>query len=105
MLKTYLVHLVVTEGFFYPLLCALKQMLIMMLIKYRSLLADLAKDYNKIKFVNLFVSCLGIFGSSSESFLQMRSETDIDNRHLKFIISKLSKKVIRKTYFHILYEE
>ena len=33
-------------------------------LKYRSLRADLAKDFNKIKFVNLSVSCLGIFGNS-----------------------------------------
>ena len=68
-------------------------------LKYRSLRADLAKDYNKIKFVNLSVSCFGIFGNSSESFLQMCSETGIDNRHLKFIISKLSNKIIRTTYY------
>ena len=68
-------------------------------LRYRSLRADLTKDFNKIKFVNLSVSCLGIFGNSSESFLQMCSETGIDNRHLKFIISMLSNIIIRITYY------
>ena len=39
--------------------------------KYRPLLTDLAKDYNKNNFFNLSFSCLGIFGNSSDSFLQM----------------------------------
>ena len=68
-------------------------------LKYCSLRADLAKDYNMIKFVNLSVSCLDIFSNSSESFLEMCSETGIDNRHLKLIISKLSNIIIRITYY------
>ena len=36
-------------------------------LKCRSLLADLAKDYNEIKFVNHCFICLAIFGNSSES--------------------------------------
>ena len=68
-------------------------------LKHRPLLIDLAKDYIKIKFVNLSVSCLGIFGNSSESFLQMSNETGIGNLHLIFIISKLSNIVIRLTYY------
>ena len=56
-------------------------------------------DYNKITFVNSFISCFGIFGNSSEPFLQVCSETGIDNRHLKFIISKLSNIIIHTTYY------
>ena len=37
-------------------------------------LADLAEDYDKIKFVNLYNSSPSIFGNSSNSFLQMYSE-------------------------------
>ena len=59
-------------------------------LKYRPLLTDLAEDYNKIEFVNLCISCLGIFGNSSDSFLQMCNERGIENHDLRFIISKLS---------------
>ena len=68
-------------------------------LKYRPLLTDLAKDYNKIKFVNLCISCLGIFGNSSDSFLQMCNERGIENHDLRFIISKLSTIIIRTTYY------
>ena len=68
-------------------------------LKYRPLLTDLAKDYNKIEFVNLCISCLGIFGNSSDSFLQMCNERGIENLDLRFIISKLSTIIIRTTYY------
>ena len=67
-------------------------------LKHRPLLTDLAKDYNKIKFVNLCISCLGILGNSSDSFLQMYNERGIENHDLRFIISKLSTIIIRTTY-------
>ena len=35
-------------------------------LKYRSLLTDLSNDYHTIEFVNLSMSCLGIFGHSSD---------------------------------------
>ena len=68
-------------------------------LKYRPLLTDLAKDYSKIKVVNLCISCLGIFGNSSDSFLQMLNERGIDNHDLRFIISKLSAIIVHTTYY------
>ena len=68
-------------------------------LKYRPLLSDLATDYKEIKFVNLCISCLGIFGTSSNSFLKMCNDSGIDTHHLNFIISKLSTIVIRTTYY------
>ena len=68
-------------------------------LMYHPLLTDLAKDYNKTKFVNLCISCLGIFGNSSDSFLQMFNERDIDNHALGFIISNVSAIIIRTTCY------
>ena len=31
-------------------------------LKYRSLVTDLSNDYHSIEFINLSISCLGIFG-------------------------------------------
>ena len=56
--------------------------------KYRPLLTDLAKHYNRIRFASLCISCLVIFGNSSDSFPQMCNERDIENRDIRFIISK-----------------
>ena len=68
-------------------------------LKYHSLLTDLSSDYHTIEFVNLSMSCLGIFGQSSVSFLKICTELDFDNHHLNFIVSKLSTIIIRTTYY------
>ena len=68
-------------------------------IKYRPLLTDLGNDYQTIEFIDLFMSYIGIFGQSSESFIKMCTELGFDNHHLRFIISKLSTIIIRTTYY------
>ena len=67
-------------------------------LKYGPLVTNLANDYNKVNSVNLCISCFGIFGNSSDSFLEMCNERGIENRDLRSIISKLSKIIIRTTY-------
>ena len=64
-------------------------------LKYRPLLTDLANDYKQIKFITLSSSSLGIFGNCSDSFLKLCMERGINNGDLNFIISKISKIVIR----------
>ena len=68
-------------------------------LKYCSLVTDLSNDYNLIEFINFSISCLGIFGQSSESFLTMCAKLGFDNQHLNFIISKLSTIAIRTTFY------
>ena len=68
-------------------------------LKYRPLLIDLADDYKQIKFINLSISSLGIFGNCSDSFLKLRIEIGINNCNLNFIISKISNTIIRSTYY------
>ena len=47
--------------------------------KYRYLLNDLTSKYRHVKFVNLSIGSLGIFGQSCDSFIQMCSDLTIDN--------------------------
>ena len=68
-------------------------------LKYRPLQADLDKAYDRIKFINLCISSLGIYGNSSDSFLQMCHDIGIDKHHLNFIATKLSTIIIRTTYY------
>ena len=60
---------------------------------------NINSDYHTIEFVNLSMSCLGIFGQSSDSFLKMCTELGFDNHNLNFIVSKLSTMIIRTTYY------
>ena len=68
-------------------------------LKYRPLLIDLANDYNQIKFINLSISSLCIFGNCSDSFLKLCIERGINNGDINFIISKISNIIIRSTYY------
>ena len=68
-------------------------------LKYHPLLTDLANDCKQIKFTNLYISSLGIFGNCSDSFLKLCMERGINNGDLTFIISKISNIIIRSTYY------
>ena len=57
--------------------------------KYRYLLNDLTSKYRHVKLVNLSIGSLGIFGQSSDSFIQMFSDLTIDKAHTNYIIAKL----------------
>ena len=67
--------------------------------KYQELLQALNSQFSSVKFVNLSVSCLGIFGRSADSFIDMCKELEIDKSYLRFIIRKTSNINIRSTYF------
>ena len=49
--------------------------------KYASLISDLKPNYKSVKFVNLSISSLGIFGNSCFSFLEMCDSISIDEQH------------------------
>ena len=55
--------------------------------KYHQLIRDLSSDFHNIKFTNLSLSALGIFG---KSFIDMCKELEFDKHHTDFIVRKLS---------------
>ena len=67
--------------------------------KYRYLLHDLESKYRRVKFANLSISSLGIFGQSCNSFIQMCTDLAINTGHTKYIITKLTSIIIRTTYY------
>ena len=67
--------------------------------KYHQLLQTLSSQFSLVKFVNLSVSCLGIFGCSADSFIDMCKDLEINKNHLLFMIRKISAIIIRSTYF------
>ena len=66
--------------------------------KHRYLLHDIEAKYCHVKFVNLSISSLGIFGQYCNSFIQMCTDLSINTGHTKYIITKLTSKAIRTTY-------
>ena len=67
--------------------------------KYRKIAQDLSFNYRNVKFVNLSISSLGIFGKSCDSFIQMCKDLNIEKKHLNYIIIKLTTIIIRTTYY------
>ena len=39
--------------------------------KYRSLKQELSSNYHEVKFINIFISSLGVFGSSCDAYIYM----------------------------------
>ena len=69
------------------------------LAKYRPLFNCLRTNYTSIKFVNLSMSALGIFGTSSDSLLQMLQDLHLDANVQKNIITKALNIAIRCSYY------
>ena len=69
------------------------------LAKYRPLFNSLRTNYTSIKFVNLSMSALGIFGASSDSLLQMLQDLHFDANVQNNIVMKASNIAIRCTYY------
>ena len=62
------------------------------------LVENLKSKYTEVKFVNLSISFLGIFGLSCSSFTDMCVDLAVDSGHRRYLISKLCNTIIRSTY-------
>ena len=67
--------------------------------KYRLFLKDLNSDYRQVRFFNLPMSRIHVFGQSSDSFLEMCKCIEIDQSHLNCILTKVSSIIIRIIYY------
>ena len=65
------------------------------LAKQRLLFNSLRTNYTSIKFVNLSMSALGIFGASCDSLLQMLQDLHFDTNFQKNIVMKVSNIVMK----------
>ena len=67
--------------------------------KYHPLFTNLRTEYTNINFVNLSMSALGIYGTSSDTFLQMLKDLNFNQNLTHQIIMKASNIAIRCTYY------
>ena len=51
--------------------------------KYHPLIANLQRSYSSVHLVNLSMSALGMYGTSSESFLSMLTDLQFDEKTKK----------------------
>ena len=62
--------------------------------KYQSLMETLRSKYADVKFINLAISSLGIFGFSCSIFIEMFDALAVAMGHWRYLISKLSNTII-----------
>ena len=67
--------------------------------KYSTLINQLRCHYSRVEFVNLSISCLGVFANECTSFIDMLNYLELDDKHQKYIIRKIMNISIRSTYY------
>ena len=67
--------------------------------KYKGLIKEHQKYYEKVKFVNLSVSSLGVFSESSLDFIEMLKDLEFDDKCRKFIVRKIINTCIRSSFY------
>ena len=67
--------------------------------KYKNTVKSLSSEFKDVKFVNLSISCLGVFAKECSAFIEMIQDLGFDKRHQKYIISKIVNIAVRSTYY------
>jgi hypothetical protein len=67
--------------------------------KYEELINEQHKYYEKVKFVNLSISSLGVFSHSSLSFIEMLKDLNFDDKCRKYFVRKIINTCIRSSYY------
>ena len=67
--------------------------------KYKNLINEQKKCYNDVKFINLSISALGIFGKECKSYLEMLDSLGFEDKHKRYFIRKIMALSIRSTYY------
>ena len=67
--------------------------------KYRELVQQLKNDYEKVNFVNLSISALGIYDKSTTEFIDMMKMLKFDKRTTNYTIKKITNIGIRTSCY------
>ena len=67
--------------------------------KYQELMKEQRKYFNNVKFINISVSCLGVFAKESSSFLKMLDDIKFDDKYKMFCVKKMMTIAIRTSYY------
>ena len=67
--------------------------------KYLPLISDQENNFGKVKFVNVSISSLGIFGQSTNTFIDMLKDLKFDEQHTRYVKKKIITTCIRASYY------
>ena len=66
---------------------------------YSNLVKKLKDIYKSVIFVNISMSCLGVFGNGSISLLSMFDKLGFDKKEQDFCVKRMTTTAIRTTYY------
>ena len=67
--------------------------------KYEELINEQQNNYEKVKFVNMSLSSLGVFSQSSIGFTDMLNDLNVDEQCRKYYVKKVIDMCIRSSYY------
>ena len=67
--------------------------------KYSKLVKELKEDYRSVTFVNISMSCIGVFSNEDISLLKMLDKIGFEKKHQDFCVKRMTTIAIRTTYF------
>ena len=67
--------------------------------KYSNPVKELKDDNRSVSFVNISMSCLGVFANESISLLKMLDNIGFEKKHQDFCVKRMTTIAIRTTYF------
>ena len=67
--------------------------------KYLTLVTDQENIYDEVKFVNVSISSLGVFGESTSTLFDMLHDLKFDEQRIKYVKKKIIATCIRTSYY------
>ena len=67
--------------------------------KYLPLISDQENNFDEVKFVNVWISSLGVFGQSTNTFIDMLKDLKFDEQHIRYVKKKIISACIRASYY------
>jgi hypothetical protein len=67
--------------------------------KYKELIREQNEHFNSVKFVNLSISSLGVFGKECSTIIEMLNDSGFQKQHQNYCIRRMTTIAIRTTYY------
>ena len=67
--------------------------------KYSELIREQSEYYEKVKFINISISSLGVFEKECLTFMDMLNDLGFDKKHQKYCFKRMTTIAIRTTYY------
>jgi hypothetical protein len=67
--------------------------------KYSELIREQSEYYEKVKFINISISSLGVFAKECLTFMDMRNDLGFDKNQQKYCFKRMTTIAIRTTYY------